>query len=222
MKRFVTIVAIIMLALLFWASDRCAKWTRNAFNQGETHDYLTGLVRDYLRSVRVYDQFSTRALLDMLLLDEPVRRAFVRARSCKQHLTLAQEGLLLEHQLEEERAYVTLYVFAPFAPDARSQLNSAQSRWSLVLIIDDEYFQPHDITPIELGPEYAASVSPHCLRARSVYQVRFAVPKRQQTDMTVIISGATWKAHAQWQFDMHGTIRTPVLKRRASLAYDLY
>lgn len=221
MKRFITIVGIAALLVGFSGCSRYVTWPADVFFQGTCEDQLCACIKNYLRSIRMYDQFSTRGLFDILWLSDQVQEAFVLTRASKKHLMPEQTALLRERERKAFDGYTVVYMFAPLAYDSASSLTHPQSRWSVVLARGDSIIQPYDIINIELGPEYRACIPAHCMRARTAYQVRFAGAPLPAEYMKIIISDATCKASAEWKFDACGAICVPELKRHAAIAYDL-
>jgi hypothetical protein len=230
MKQMLTWSGMILLMVLLPACDRYVRWPRDVFYQGEHHDNVSGVVRAYTKSIRMYDQFSTVALFDILWVSDEIREQFVQSRSCRKHFTAHQEEAVRACLVGQREQYITFYVFAPRAYDSYMSLACPQSSWSIALSIDGCMYQPYDICVWDLESELYDVISAHCLRARTCYRVRFAAytrdgyhllgPERKK-DIQVIVSNATHQACAQWAFTVCGAIKVPVLKRRATLAYDL-
>lgn len=230
MKRSIIYVVSAMLLLLLPGCTRYVKWPHDVFYQGEKQDQWRACVQDYLRYVRVYDQFSTRGLFDVLWLSNDVRRAFVSTRACKKSLTTELKDALLRRQLEENNHYIVFYVLTPVAYDHASSLSHPNSYWSVCLNVDGEIYRPIEIKKIELQPEYIDFLPYTCSRARIAYQIRFNAKDMNDSQIIcccctrcirLVFSSAARRSFAEWKFDSNGRMCMPRLQRRWPIAYDL-
>ncbi len=80
MKR--DIVRSVLCTVLLCGLSGCgrvADWATQTFDQGKTIDNALGFAKSYVKSVVVYDQFTTVGMFDALWLSDEVRTAYANA-----------------------------------------------------------------------------------------------------------------------------------------------
>ena len=77
MKRMIQIYVAAVMLVLLPGCGRLVDWGKNNFYQGDQVDNYRCDIKPYIRSVTIYDQFTTRATFDALWLSDEVRLAYV-------------------------------------------------------------------------------------------------------------------------------------------------
>ena len=145
-----TLLLVILPIILPGCGGRIFDWGKDNFYQGETIDWDFELVRSYIKSQRVYDQFTIVGQFDALWLSDEVRTAYADFYCCVRSKTEEQKRIFLRRQLEENNHFVTFYVLSL----KHVVLGDSDSKWSVSLCIDDRHYIPAKIKTIELSPEY--------------------------------------------------------------------
>ncbi len=160
--------------LLFFVCCLCncgklVKWGESNFYQGEELPTEQPVVQQYIRSVTIYDQFTTQAIFDVLWLSDEVRSAYTDIYAVKYGKNDEQKKVFLRRQLEENKHFITFYVLSLY----EVPLGDANAEWSLFLNINDENYLPIEVKSIDLMPEYIEFFGKKFTRFKVAYQVKF-------------------------------------------------
>ncbi len=170
MKRMIFFYCISTILLLgLPGCGRLIDWGKDNFYQGEQVDNYSCEAKPYIRSVTIYDQFTTKATFDALWLSNEVREAYVQLHVARQGKDGERQNALLRRQFEENNHYVSFYVFSLH----EVKLGDPESQWSLFLKVNDEFYQPMEIKEIELPYEYQIFFGAVWNRFKVPYLVRF-------------------------------------------------
>lgn len=144
----------------------------------EEHDIL----ETHLQTVRVYNQFSTVAFFDALLLDGPMRTlhtdSFVRRTAKKREDVWKDQSSELDN-------FVSFYILSDVRSADHASLSDDLCPWSIQLANDrDEVLTPASVSERELTPEFTTffgyRVTPH----KTAYLVKF-LAKNEQGDLFI-------------------------------------
>ncbi len=152
MKQIVYAALLVFLVLSFSSCSRYISWGKEVFNQGEKLDTYAENVKPYIRSGRVYDQFTTLGNFDAMWLADPVRRAYAQSYSHKRGYSKEQYVNFLQNQLEENDHFISFYLLAIVGGPGVIELNNKNSLWAIQLKIGDDYFTPVKIEVVEQLP----------------------------------------------------------------------
>lgn len=228
MKRWHHFVYSILLLMLSSCTPY-QPWLKNVFFQGENVDQPTALVRQYLRTEHVYDQFSTLGHFSAIWLADEVRIAYARIYSCKFCYNNDQYLKLLQTQKVENNNYISFYLLTATPTCYDSLLSDKDPEWATCLIIDNKRYDPLDITQVELPPEYALFFGKTYTRFKNTFFVRFPaqtaegpIIKSDVSQFALVFSRADRKVYLTWFLDKRGNvIRMDVKKDPDVLFYDL-
>lgn len=156
----VSVVGALILITLPGCS-RIIDWTKTNFYQGESVNEHISIAKNYIRSVTLYDEFTTHGMFDVLWLSEMVRTAYVNLHVYKRGEDQTYYKKTLQHELFENSQFVAFYVLSV------SQLTGQDSEWSLFLRIGDNNLMPHEVKVCELPYEY-----------QQIFDKRYTVFKR--------------------------------------------
>lgn len=127
---------------------------------------------EYLQTKKVYDQFITVGIFDVLWLTEPVRMTYVDLFATRTCLSDERVAILQEQQLEQLEETVSFYVL--MNNDSEHILGTqASAPWSACLKINCQVFQPVDIKSVELNPDYIRIFGKRYSSFRNAYLVSF-------------------------------------------------
>ncbi len=170
MKRMIHVYVAVVMLVMLPGCGRLIDWGKSNFYQGEQVDNYRCDIKPYIRSVTIYDQFTTRAMFDALWLSDEVRLAYVDLHVSRQGKDEDRKNALLRRQLEENNHYLSFYVLS--LHDVK--LGDPESEWSLFLRVNEEFYQPMEIKEIELPYEYQIFFGKVWNRFKVPYLVRFS------------------------------------------------
>ncbi len=183
MKVFMHACIVVSMVLLPGCGG-VVDWANETFDQGKQHADHKATVDKYMRSIKIYDQFETVALFDILFLSDDIRDAYsklfssMHGRSQEAHLTF------LRRQLKTNEHFVSFYVLSTH----QVPLNLKPAVWSIYLKIGDVAYQPLEIKAIELSPEYNRFFGKRLTNHKRPYEIRF---ERQDTEGRDILEGVS-------------------------------
>jgi len=184
MKRMIHGYAILIMLVLLPGCGRIIDWGKDNFYQGEQIDNYRCDIKPYMRSVTIYDQFTTRAMFDALWLSDEVRSAYVDLHISRQGKDEMRKNALLRRQLEENNHYISFYVLSLH----EEKLGDPESSWSLFLRVNEQFYQPIEIKEIDLPYEYQIFFGKLWNRFKVPYLVRFST---NDTDELPLITPQT-------------------------------
>lgn len=180
MKRTIPTHAALTMLILLPGCGRLIDWGKENFYQGEPIDNHREAVTSYIRSVTIYDQFTTSAIFDVLWLSDEVRLAYVDLHVSRQSKNEERQRAMVRRQLEENNHYLSFYILS--LHDVK--LVGPESEWSLYLNINGRSYQPQEIKEIELPYEYQIFFGNQWNRFKVPYLVRFNA--NDEEDMPLI------------------------------------
>ena len=170
MKRMIYVYTIgILLILVLPGCGKLIDWGQSNFYQGDQLSNYSCGVEPYIRSVTIYDQFTTKAAFDAVWLSDEVRETYVQLHSLRLAKDEDRQNALLRRQLEENNHYISFYVFSLH----EVKLGDTESEWSLFLKVGDTYYHSIEIKEIELPYEYQIFFGKAWNRFKVPYLVRF-------------------------------------------------
>lgn len=167
MFKYWTLSAILLC--LFGGCNRIVDWGESNFNQGKEVENKAKSVRKYVKSVTVYDEFTTEGMFDVLWLSDEVRTTYADLHALRRCRNEEYKKTFLRRQLEENNHFITFYVLSPF----EFQLADSQSKWSMCLFVDGDYYYPIETSVVELDQEYKAIFGKKMSRFKESYLVKF-------------------------------------------------
>jgi hypothetical protein len=141
------VVSVIILATLPGCA-RIIDWTRSNFYQGEPVNDHLDIAKTYVRSITLYDEFSTLGNFDVLWLSDVVRSAYVNLHVFKRGEDQTYYKQVQQQNTFENSQFISFYVLSA------SSLNGVDSEWSLFLKLGNNNLVPHEIKVVELPYEY--------------------------------------------------------------------
>jgi len=175
--RLITVIIVLTMVIIPGCGGRLANWGKNAIYQGIPVNNKDGIaaVQNSVRSVAVYDQFTTRALFDALLLSDQVRTEYARLRMQRLGKNDDQYNAFLRRQLEENRHYVTFYILSTH----EKPLGDASSEWVVLIRVNDKNIIPAEVKSIDIPLEYQLLFGNKYSRFKVGYSVKCAVKDKE-------------------------------------------
>jgi len=169
MKNDLIYSALIGALILLPSCTRIMNWGMQTFAQAPLLKAHIDKAQQYIRSVSLYDQLTTRARFDALWLSDDVRINYVNLFALKYGKSEEQKKVFLRRQLEENNHFITFYILSLYD----YPLGESNSEWTLFLQIDDKYYTPIEIKSVELSREYIYIFGKKYNRFKVPYSVKF-------------------------------------------------
>jgi hypothetical protein len=186
MKLFIVhgILWLLALVSLTGCGGNIVDWAKGQMSQGcDVKQNLTQ-ARCYVRADRIYDVFNLEGSFAVLWLSDPVLHTYATLRAHMQGTTPEQERVRLAQKHADDKRFISFYVLSA-CDMALGQKNSV---WTLLLSVDGAWYQPYEITEIELPREYALIFGKYHNHFKIPYLVRF---KANSHTGTPIITSTT-------------------------------
>lgn len=224
MKHIRYIVGMVTLFILSGCHNRYYLWIEDVFNQGTSLNKFTTVPAQYIRSIRVYDQFSTIGIFDALLLDDCVRDAYVNLYSLKHCLSSEQKRTMYAHQKEENERFISFYLLAYYPTNMDCLLNYPDSIWTVRLVSNGSCYAPADLRVVQLPLEYQTFFGKRFTVFKRVYSVKFnanILDDQPEQKLTLMLRSIGHQVELTWRFDQCGNLLAPCSNDQNVLAYDV-
>jgi hypothetical protein len=150
------------------------KLSKREFPQGTDLDTHYEITQNFIRSQRVFEQFTTLAQFDAIWLSDQTRIAYVDMYCMKRGKSSEAKESMLERQLEENRHWISFYVLADVRDVFNGAMNDKTPVWTPYLELDGQKFEPVTIKEIELEPEYINLFGSKLNSFKTAYLVSFS------------------------------------------------
>lgn len=214
---------ILILFLLPGCNNRYYCWFNDVFNQGTDLDKFNTIPLEFIRSTRIYDQFTTLGIFDALWLADPVKQAYVQSYGIKHCLDQQQQNAMLANQLQDNDQYISFYVLAYYPGQDNCSLNSDDSLWVVRLIVDGNCYAPLYVRAVELPFEYQIFFGKKYNIFKRSYLVVFNQPTGSPANksLSLVFRSVGRQAELTWCFDQSGNLMRPCGLENNILAYDV-
>lgn len=200
--RYITIV-LFMQCLLFLPGCTIMQWSATTFRQADRvpAEYADKM-NDFMKTVVVYDQFSSIAEFTGLLLTDEARMFYADYFFHRNFKTPEEQDIARQRLLTENDYYITFYVIgyqpATIYPTDRALffgqyqvqgplLGSPDAKWKLSLLVDGKEYAPSDVRCVQLPVEYQYFFGRRWSQFKTAYKVRFDF--RDHDNMPIITPG---------------------------------
>lgn len=168
------LAGLFALGLLLPGCIKYYELSTTEFPQGDEITPQSVLTENYVRSIKIYNQFETVALFDILWLSSDVRTYFANRFCTKRGKDLESHKAIESRQLEETNHWVGFYVLSDIRTRNQTSLKEKNAAWTMHLTINDKIkLEPISITEVELEPEYLALFGHRFNNFKSIYLVKF-------------------------------------------------
>ncbi len=165
---------------------RLVDWGKQTFNQGQEVDEINNRIKNYIRSIKVYDQFTTRGIFDAIWLSDEARIAYSDLYAFRQGKSDEHTKTFLRRQLEENKHFISFYVLSLY----EVPLGDSNAEWNLILKVDEKEYGPVEVKKVELPHEYRIFFGDKFTRFKEPYIVKFGA---KDVDDKIIITPETKK-----------------------------
>jgi hypothetical protein len=149
---------VILCSLFIFLSGctRYIRWAQRIFKQAPQYHNNLLKARHFIRSSYIYDQFNTVSLFDVLWLSKTVHMTYIDLYAHHWNLSLNSIQNLRKQHLQEFEHTIAFYILlAPDDEDNTLGMINLETRWAVVLKINNKIYYPRDIRlEDELSPEY--------------------------------------------------------------------
>lgn len=201
MKKIMNVFGAAAILLLSGCGG-VVDWVEDSFSQGKEYSYNRKLVNEYLKSIRLYDQFTTVALFDALWLSDEIKTEYADMYVKIHGRSEDVRNTFLRRQLKANSNELSFYVLS--LNDV--SLNVKPVQWLLHLEIDGEKYLPSSVKSVELVPEYILFFGKHLTKHKRVYEVKFDnknpdgndILTDQSKKMSLVFSGPHLHSSMDW------------------------
>jgi len=203
--------------------------------QGKEHKDKREVVKENLRSVRVYDEWQTSAMFDVLWMSDQTRCAYADLYSIRRGFDAAAREQKIQEELAKNNETITFYILAdvrdPFHPD----LGDDTPAWTIHLDVHGNKVLPQNVDDAENGEELEPEILTlfgHRYRKpkfKKPYIVKFSVGTIKshidaKKPFKMIISSVTRQCELGWNGVHHVCVKEikTVKKRRLPKDEDYY
>ncbi len=152
------------------ACDRgVINWAEDIFEQSKTHDIDKKLVKKYLKSVRVYDQFDTIAIFDVLWLSNDIRGVYSHLHTTMSGIHKEASTAFLRRQFKANEHYLIFYILS--TDDI--VLNAIPAPWMIHIKLGEKTYTPLEVKSLEMSPEYKTIFGSLLTNHKRPYEVKF-------------------------------------------------
>ncbi|MBX9830826.1 hypothetical protein K2X40_02630 [Candidatus Babeliales bacterium] len=173
-KKLGYLISLVGGLCLFSSCIKYHKVIKSEFPQGNENQDCREITHNNVRSQKIYNEFKTEALFDVLLLSDQTRTAYVK--NFAQRRGKNQEGYqqLLDREFEENKHWVSFYVLAEIRDNSNPSLNEENSYWTLSLQTPSgNRIEPTSIEEVDIEPEYQTFFNHRFTAHKTVYLVKF-------------------------------------------------
>lgn len=143
-----------LFLLLAPACIKTYKLAPSESSQGKEHKDNREVVKENVRTARVYDQWETRATFDVLWLSDRAREAYVDSHCLRRGKDEHARDTMLQRQLEENQHWISFYVLADVRDPFHPSLSDTNAAWTMYLDVGgQDKVLPSSIKEVELDPE---------------------------------------------------------------------
>lgn len=196
--RFLSLVSMLLLA--FPGCIKTYKVIPSEVPQGTERDDNRKVVKNNIRSVRVYDQWETKAAFDALWMSDDVRKTYVNSYCQRRGKSSSIQETMLSDQLKKNKQNMSFYVLADVRDRNHPLLSDKNAAWTCYLELNNgKKIAASSVKEIdEFAPEIRALFG---YRYNTHFKVPFLVKFQAiNTDkpFSMIISSVLRECHLKW------------------------
>lgn len=195
--------------LLLPACMKSYKLVPSESSQGKKHKDKREVVKENLRSVRVYDEWETSAMFDVLWMSDATRRAYADLYCMRRGKGQADKDVMVGQELNKNRESVSFYVLADVRDPFHPELDEEHAAWKMYLEADGVKIVPKSVKSIDvekMAPEILTLFGHKYRRPKfkKPYLVTFSNKDLQESiqtekPFTMVISSVTRQCVLGWQ-----------------------
>lgn len=167
---------MLMCAVIACVVPGCIKYHKTLpteFPQPEKQVRHDDVALKYMRSTRVYEQFCTKALFDVLWLSDDVRVAYGNFHCKKRGVVDDAAEAFIARAREENNHWTTFCVLADVRDRSGLSLSDAHAPWTFSMNYQDKSYAPLSVKEVDLEPEYQSFFGSQRVMFKTAYMVKF-------------------------------------------------
>lgn len=168
-RHYVLSIIIFIVVLLPGCGGRVLDWARASVNQGCSLPDCYSTAGRYVRSVFLYDQFTTSAIFDAMWISCEVLRTYANMWALKNNKSDLELEQFADHIFSEHESYITFYVLSLYDVP----LNNDESLWSFFLEVEGRIYQPVELALVELDTLYQRLFGRYFTLFKVPYAIKF-------------------------------------------------
>lgn len=204
-KNVLSIVSLFLILSTFSSCIKYFKFSPKEFPQGNDKKAYKQAIEDNLRSVRVYDEFETKAFFDCLLMSDKAKLAYSEIHCEKKGKNEQAKEALLRRQFEEGKHWITFYLLADIRNKMHLSMTDKNSQWSICLEVDGKKVVPISLKEVEFEPEIQLLFGSKFSAFKTSYLVKFPANDmsgkyylHEKTTIKMIISSTNKSCSMIW------------------------
>lgn len=204
-KNVLSIFSLLFILSTFSSCIKYYKFSPKEFPQGEDKKEYKEAIEENVRSVRVYDQFATKAFFDCLLLSDKAKLVYAEIHCAKKGKNEQAKEALLRRQLEEGKHWITFYLLADIRDKMHISMTDKNSQWSIWLEVEGKKVIPISLKEVELEPEIQFLFGSKFNAFKTAYLIKFPANDmtgkyylQEETTIKMIISSTSKSCSMTW------------------------
>lgn len=199
-----TMVSLLCGGVLLFSG--CIKYHQTLpqeFPQAPRDTSYQDVVRPYIRSARLYHQFSTKALFDALWLSNEVRTAHGLMYCKKRGISQENTDAYIARSHEENLHWTTFYVLADVRDCSGVSLSDKLSPWTFYMTYKNKSYAILSVKEIDIEPEYRAFFGEQRAQFKTAYLIKFpalADGEPLDADLTLTIQSPDMMTRLSWEY----------------------
>lgn len=210
----------VFLLLIISGCTRYDGWVRSIFNQGTTVPNSLVCAEKYVRSLHVYDYFSTLGLFEALWVSPEVRSIYNQLQK-----QLDCDCACIEEVCENtDSSCATFLVLAWIKGAEGTYLTDECPLWTMCLSVNCKTYAPCIIKQIDVCPEYKAMFGRRFTRFKIAYRVTFSVSEQtliESRKFSLIFKQIGLQGMMTWCLDSCGKPYRDTRLDKNILMYDI-
>ncbi|MBU1008200.1 hypothetical protein KKA53_03930 [Candidatus Dependentiae bacterium] len=206
-----SLFGILCGVLLLSSCTKAYKLVPSESSQGKEHGDGRDLdvVKENLRSVRVYDEWETSAMFDVLWMSDHTRRSYVDQYCARRGKSAADKESMVGGELDKNRETISFYILADVRDPFHPELDDKNAAWTIYLDAYGKKIMPSSIKKIgieELAPELLTLFGHKYRRPKfkKPYLVEFPIKDLQESIQTkkpfmMVLSSVARQCEIGWQ-----------------------
>ena len=146
MQSFFKNIFLIFLLFSFCSCERIVDWGKDTFNQGIQLDKEARVPQKHIRSIFIYDQFTTKGNFVVMWLSNAVKRAYSDVYTRTNNYSPEKARKFLKEQLRTNEHYISFYILLDKNNLKNKILSDKNVPWAFMLKIGNKRYSPIETT----------------------------------------------------------------------------
>jgi len=211
---------------LFFPS--CIKYyelAKTEFPQGKGKDVSRDILAENLKTIRVYNQFATLAIFDLLYLSDEMRSFYVDLFCNQRGKDETFKSAMLRRELEENKLWISFNILASVQDEENKGLGDKDSLWSVFLkMADGQAISPVSIEEVDLSPEMKFFFAHRLTHYKRSYLVKFPAKNAEGkyylsegSKFKLVVSSVNKEAEVEWNEKIRNNQENKIKTTKSSL-----